>query len=365
MDLVAILASLDAPQAMALAAAAGAVLLLAVLWGRATAQRARQDERLARLAEAAERLSAAQAVLSGRVEQSQTAVQLQIEALAARIDGSLDGLGVRTEGVLQALHERLAVIDAARRSIGELNAHVVDLKQVFSNKQARGAFGEVQLADLIGAVLPPDAYRLQAILSTGVRADCLITLPSPPGPIAIDAKFPLEGYQELMAAPDEAARNRAARRFSADVGRHIRDIAEKYIVAGETADSAIFFLPSEAVYAELHARHRHLVEESFRRRVWIVSPTTLWATLHTLRAVLKDVRLAGAARRLQADLDGLIADLARLQQQAERLDRHFTLAVEDLRQLRLTTAATSARAGRLDPAAVVNAEADGAPPPAP
>jgi len=334
-------------------AAAGlvlALLILAALW--AAGRRARQGERLARLTDTAERLAAQQATLTGRVEQSQTALQLQIEALASRVDGSLDGLGVRTEGVLQAVHERLAVIDAARRSIGELNSHVIDLKQVLSNKQARGAFGEMQLIDLVAAVLPPDGYRLQAQLSNGMRADCLILLPAPPGPIAVDAKFPLESYQALQAAADEPARIRAARAFSADVGKHIRDIAEKYIIAGETAESAILFLPSEAVYAELHARHRNIVEESFRRRVWIVSPTTLWATLNTVRAALKDVRLKAAAQRLQGELDALIADLARLDERAQTVERHFVQTTDDLRQLRLTATAVAARAGRIDPSAI-------------
>lgn len=336
-------------------------LFVTVLLGTARG-RARQAEQLGRLTETAERLAAAQATLTGRVEQSQVTMQMQIEALASRVDGGLDGLGVRTEGVLLAVHERLAVIDAARRTIGELNSHVIDLKQVLSNKQARGAFGEQQLVDLVAAALPPDGYRLQAQLSNGLRADCLILLPSPPGPIAVDAKFPLESYQALQYATDEPARLRAARAFSADVGKHIRDIAEKYMIAGETAESAILFLPSEAVYAELHARHRNIVEESFRRRVWIVSPTTLWATLHTLRAVLRDVRLKDAARRLQGELDALLGDLKRLDEGAHRLDRHFAHAADDLHRLRLTARAIAARAERIDPSAI---EAEPFPDPAP
>ncbi len=335
--------------ALAAALLLGAVLLLA---GLLLAGRRREREHLSHLADTAERLTAAQATLTGRVEQSHASLQLQIEALAGRVDSSLDGFGVRTEGVLQAVHERLAVIDAARHAIGDLSSHVIDLKQVMSNKQARGAFGEIQLADLIAAVLPPDAYRLQAQLSNGLRADCLVLLPAPPGPMAIDAKFPLESYQAMQAARDEPARLRAARAFSADVGRHLRDIAEKYIIAGETAESAMMFLPSEAVYAELHARHRNIVEESFRRRVWIVSPTTLWATLNTVRAALRDVRLRAAAHRLQSELDALIADLGRLDERADALDRHFAQTADDLRRLRTAAAAAADRARRIDPAMI-------------
>ena len=152
---------------------------------------------------------------------------------------------------------------------------------MLSNKQARGAFGEVQLEDQVRSALPPSAFRFQAKLGNGRLADCLLTLPNPPGAIAIDAKFPLESYYALRAATDEDARATARKAFGNDVLKHVKDIAERYIIPGETADSALMFLPSEAVYAELHAELPDVVQKSHKVRVYIVSPTTLMATLNT------------------------------------------------------------------------------------
>jgi DNA recombination protein RmuC len=170
----------------------------------------------------------------------------------------------------------------------------------------------------------------------------------PPGPIAVDAKFPLESYAALRAAADETRRIQAGRAFAADVLRHVKDIEEKYIVPGETADSALLFLPSEAVYAELHANFRNVVEESYRRKVWIVSPTTLWATLHTIRAVLKDVRLREQAGVIQAELRALTADVDRLDERVSKLQRHFEQAQEDVRQIRVSTDKVTRRAETID-----------------
>ena len=174
------------------------------------------------------------------------------------------------------------------------------MQDILSNKQTRGAFGEIQLHDIVQKALPTDAYTMQATLSNGKRADCLIHLPNPPGPIVIDSKFPLEAYEALRRAENAAGPDRgAARQMRVAVAAHIKAISDKYILEGETADGALMFLPSEAVYAELHANFPELVREGFAARVWIVSPTTCMATLNTMRAVLKDARMreqAGAIR---------------------------------------------------------------------
>ncbi|HER27260.1 MAG TPA: DNA recombination protein RmuC, partial [Rhodospirillales bacterium] len=161
--------------------------------------------------------------------------------------------------------------------------------------------------------------------------------PNPPGSIVIDAKFPLESYQALRSATDETAKVQASRSFSADVMKHVKDIAEKYIVPGETAESALMFLPSEAVYAELHASFRNVVEDSFRRRVWIVSPTTLMATLNTVRAVLKDASMREQAGLIQVEVHKLLDDLGRLDKRVDKLDSHFAQAVKDVQEIKIST----------------------------
>src|SRR3546814_921265 len=263
------------------------------------------------------------AALTGRLSQmaeSQTAVQNAIiERLQAQervvvktVDERLQGFSklvgdrltdstTKHQTALAELRERLVVIDKAQQNLSELSTQVVGLQDVLANKQARGAFGEIQLRDLVEAALPPSAYAFQATLGNGRRADCLLQLPNPPGAIAIDSKFPLESYEALRnAGSDEALIAAARRAFVTDLRRHVLDIAQRYIIPGETAESALLFLPSEAVYAELHANCRGVVEESYKARVWIVSPTTLMATLNTVRAVLQDVRSEEHTSELQS-----------------------------------------------------------------
>ena len=243
----------------------------------------------------------AQGALADTVQRVEQSLREQERTLADLVGDRLERSEKATGQVVTDLRERLARIDEAQKKIGELSTQVVSLQQILTNKQARGAFGEVQLNDLVSSALPPSAYELQCTLSTGVRADCLLKLPNPPGSIAIDAKFPLESYHLLRAVAAGDARRCAwrsapSRRRCACTSRDIRD---KYIVAGETAESALLFLPSEAIYAELHANFGGIVDESYSARVWIVSPTTMMATLNTVRAVLKDVQMREQAGEIQ------------------------------------------------------------------
>ena len=326
---------------------------LVVLLLRSERGRAETSTQLAHVADTAERLALSQAQLAGRLAEGQSGVGERLDALSHRLADGLVLQTERTQSQLRLLHERLAVIDAAGRTLGDLATQVGSLQELLANKQARGAFGEVQLRDLVTAILPPAACAFQVTLGNGMRADCLIQLPEPPGPIVVDAKFPLESYRAMRAASDDGGRGRAARTFAQDVQRHVRDIATKYIVPGETADSALMFLPSEAIYAELHAHFAAVVEDAFRLKVWIVSPTTLWATLHTLRGVLRDVRLREQAGAIQGELRALVDDLGRLAQRVGNLQRHFAQAQDDVREIALSSDKASTRAARLDLSAVI------------
>jgi DNA recombination protein RmuC len=254
----------------------------------------------------------------------------------------------RTGQTLKVLHERLAVIDSAQKNITDLSQQMVSLHDILSNKQARGAFGEIQLNDLVTAALPKSAYTFQATLSNGKRADCMLDLPNPPGPIVIDSKFPLESYEQLRNAETDADKVQAGRAFGASVIKHVKDISERYIIQGETAESALMFLPSEAVYAELHANFRNVVEEGFKRRVWIVSPTTLMATLNTVRAILRDVHMREQAHVIQAEIGKLLEDLGRLDQRVDKLQTHFDQATRDIRDIRISTDKVTNRGAKID-----------------
>ena len=261
---------------------------------------------------------------------------------------SLHGNSVKTTRSLTELQERLATIDKAQHNIEKLSGDVLSLQDILSNKQTRGAFGEIQLNDIVSKALPSDSYALQATLSNGKRADCLIHLPNPPGPIVIDSKFPLEPYERLVRAQNQTEAARAMADLKTAVRGHIRAIAERYIIEGETADGAIMFLPSEAVYAELHARLPEVVREGFEARVWIVSPTTCMATLNTMRAILKDARMREQAGAIRKTLHQLHRDVELVVERVGKLNMHFGQARADLEGIGVAAERAGKRASRLD-----------------
>ncbi len=261
---------------------------------------------------------------------------------------NLQGTSQRTARSLGELQQRLMAIDKAQDNITKLSGDVLSLQDILSNKQTRGAFGEIQLKDIVGKALPADSFTWQATLSNGRRADCLIHLPNPPGPIVIDSKFPLEAYEALRNASTEAELKAAAQFMRQTVRAHIKAISDKYILEGETADGALMFLPSEAVYAELHANFPELVRDGFAAKVWIVSPTTCMATLNTMRAILKDARMREQAGAIRRELGLLFQDVERLGSRVENLDRHFGQAAKDIAEIRISSEKAGRRARRLD-----------------
>lgn len=275
-------------------------------------------------------------------------MEQRLSEVAEGMGEALEGSALRTARSLGDLQARLETIDRAQENIERLSGDVLGLQDILSNKQARGAFGEIQLHDIVARALPADAFRMQATLSNGRRADCLIQLPRPPGPIAIDSKFPLEPWEALVQARTEPEKAEARRQMRAALRAHIRAIAASYIIEGETAEGALMFIPSEAVYAELHASFGEQVREGFAARVWIVSPTTCMATLTTLRAVLKDARLKEQTGAIRRELAELCRDLERLGVRMDALDRHFGQAARDLADLRISADRAGRRAQRLD-----------------
>ena len=309
-------------------------------------------QRVQALGEGQERLAGGLHHVSENQAVSQSAMLQVMEQRLAEVTRqmgeSLHGTSTRTARSLGELQQRLETIDKAQANIEKLSGNVLNLQDILANKQARGAFGEIQLNDIVQKALPADAYTMQATLSNGKRADCLVHLPNPPGPIVIDAKFPLEAYEALRRAENPRQVQEAQVLLRAAVRVHIKAIAEKYILDGETADGALMFLPSEAVYAELHANFPEVVRDGFAARVWIVSPTTCMATLNTMRAVLKDARMREQAGAIRATLRQLHRDVEIVVERVDKLSTHFNQARADLDGI--TTAAERAgkRAARLD-----------------
>mgnify|MGYP001339033679 FL=1 len=340
-------------------------LVLAVLiWWISTLRKSGQSTGLAEqemsllvkqlqaLSDGQERLSGGLHHVSEANAKAQTNMLALMEQRLAQVQQQLSenmhGSARRTAQSLGDLQQRLATIDKAQENITKLSGDVLSLQDILSNKQTRGAFGEIQLHDIVIKALPQDSFTMQATLSNGRRADCIIHLPNPPGPIAIDSKFPLEAYEAMRRASTEADLSEAARQFRTALRKHIKDISEKYIIEGETADGALMFLPSEAVYAEVHANFPDLVRESFAARVWIVSPTTCMATLNTMRAILKDARMRAQAGSIRRELGLLYQDVDRLGTRVENLDRHFGQAAKDLSEIKISSEKAGRRARRLD-----------------
>ena len=294
------------------------------------------------------RLADVQAQMADRLADNARRSAMALAEMQERMKDSLAGSSEKTTKSLTELQERLATIDRAQTNIEKLSGDVLSLQDILSNKQRRGMFGEIQLTDIVSKALPSDSYSLQATLSNGKRADCLVHLPNPPGPIVIDAKFPFEAYEAYAAADTPQLQQVALRDLGAAVRKHIKDISEKYIIEGETADGAIMFLPSEAVYAELHARLPEVVRGGFDARVWIVSPTTCMATLNTMRAILKDARMREQAGEIRKALRLLHRDVEIITEKAGKLETHLRQAGDDVAGV--LTAATRAgkRADRLD-----------------
>jgi len=304
-------------------------------------------------------------VLRPRADPLADRLDARLDLLAQRLDQAMAGQGDRLSRALaegadrtadsaRRIHERLAVIDAARANIEALGGQVGSLAAILGNKQARGAFGEVQLRDMLADRLPAEVWSWQHTLENGTRCDALIRLPYPPGPIAVDSKFPLEAWRAWREAVGEAAHALAQRRLAADIRRHVDDVAAKYIRPGETADGALIFLPSEALYADLAAHHPALVADAARRGVHLVSPGTLWAVLGTMRALLRDVRLQAETRALRGELARLTEETARLDLRVAALKRHFAEAARDLHQIEVTAqriTAVGARIAAVEPAA--------------
>jgi len=315
----------------------------------------------ARISQIAEQHIVAQDRMAERLQAQERALTEMVDRrlgdVSRRVGDSLQQQTTRTATTMNDLRERLGAIKAAQENITRLSQQVVSLQDVLSNKQARGAFGEVQLEDQVKSALPPSAFRFQARLGNGRIADCVLDLPNPPGAIAVDAKFPLESYYALRAAKDESTRAAARKVFGNDVLKHVKDIAERYIVPGETADSALMFLPSEAVYAELHAELPEVIQKSHKARVYIVSPTTLMATLNTIRAVLKDAQMREQAGLILAEVGKMADDVGRLNQRVDNLDKHFGLAEKDLREIRVSAGKVARRAERIEEMDLDEAEA--------
>jgi DNA recombination protein RmuC len=338
-------------EATAAFAAVALVLLLAMAWSLRRSRR----ERAAEAAAAAERaremddkvaeLVRTQSEITGRLQTVAEVFGSRQSDFARLISERLDGLQHRVGQGLEAstrhqgehltkLNERLAVIDAAQKNLTDLTGEVVGLKDILANKQARGAYGQGRMEAIIRDGLPGGAYEFQATLSNRTRPDCLVRLPGDERGLVVDAKFPLECFTQFRAATSDEARQKAGQRVRADIGVHVRSLAEKYLIPGETQDMALMFVPAESVYADLAEHFDDVVQKAHRARIVIVSPSLLALAIQVLQALVRDARIRDEARVIQTEVQKLLADVGRLSERVGKLDSHFRQAQDDVAQIR-------------------------------
>jgi DNA recombination protein RmuC len=346
-------------------AAALALLLLLILTivvarsGRrgaefAMAQAMRADELEQRLAdmlraqsESNGRVDAMAQALSGRQAEMARAVNERLDSVTHRVGQSMEQTTRNTMDSLRVLHERLGIIDNAHKNLTELTSQVTTLRDVLANKQSRGAFGQARMEAIVQDGLPQGAYEFQFTLSTGKRPDCVVFLPDQ-RPLCIDAKFPLEAMTALHEARSDEGRKIAAQRLRADIMKHVNDIAEKYLIAGETQDTALMFVPSESVYAEIHDGFDEVVQKAYRARVVLVSPSLLMLAIQVMQQILRDARMRDAADQIRTEVLNLGDDLGRLRERVLKLQKHFGDVNEDVRQILISADKIEKRAGRIE-----------------
>jgi len=320
----------------------------------AQVQAARADELEERLndmmraqAEASGRVDAMAQALSGRQAEMARAVNERLDSVTHRVGQSMEQTTRNTMDSLRKLHERLGIIDHAHKNLTDLTTQVTTLRDVLANKQSRGAFGQARMEAIVQDGMPKGTYEFQFTLSNHKRPDCVVFLPDQ-RPLCIDAKFPLEAMTALHDARSDEERKLAGNRLRADIMKHVSDIAEKYLIAGETQDTALMFVPSESVYAEIHDGFDDVVQKAYRMRVVLVSPSLLMLAIQVMQQILKDARIRDAADQIRNEVMHLGDDLGRLRERVLRLGKHFGDVNEDVRQILISADKIEKRAGRIE-----------------
>ncbi len=294
------------------------------------------------------RIAAMTETLSARQNEMSQTLNERLDGMSQRIGSTLTEQTRSTHENLSKLQERLAVIDAAQGNIQDLAKDVIGLQAILSNKQTRGAFGQARMEALIADALPSGSYQLQPTLSNGFRPDCTIRMPNNAPPLVIDAKFPLEAWNALKADDAPEAKRAATQQFRRDMEVHIRDVAEKYLISGETQDTAFIFVPSESIFADIHQHFEPLVQRAHRSRVVIVSPSLLMLSVQVIQSVLKDQRMREQAHLIQDEVALLMDDVRRLDERTRKLQAHFGLAQKDVDMMLTSSEKVLARGVKIE-----------------
>jgi DNA recombination protein RmuC len=308
---------------------------------RMTALLAAQTEMQGRIAAMAEVFGARQSELNQSISQ-------RIDGMTHRLGASITEQTKATHDNLRRLQERLAVIDTAQTNIQSLARDMAGLQSILSNKQTRGAFGQSRMETIIADGLPMGAYAFQATLSNGSRPDCTIRMPNDQPVLVIDAKFPLEGWNAIRATTDPDGARQASQQFRRDMEVHIRDISGKYLIPGETQETAFLFVPSESIFAEIHEHFEGIVQKAHRARIVIVSPSLLMLSIQVIQAILRDARMREQAHLIQGEVIRLMEDLTRLDDRVRKLHGHFLTSQKDVDDILISSEKLKRRGARIE-----------------
>jgi DNA recombination protein RmuC len=326
-----------------------ALLVLVVIVAVHMSRRRREArESDAQLAELKVRLQTLAEISVSRHGELARAVNERLDRMTHRVGSDLTETARKTTDSIAKLHERLAVIDSAQKNLTDLSSNMVSLQEILANKQARGAFGQMRMEAIIQDGLPKGAFTFQATLSNGKRPDCLLHMPNTKAGVVIDAKFPLEGFEAFRVARGPEEKKEAARRVRIDVARHVDAMAERYFLPGETQDTAILFVPSEAIYADLAEHFSDLVQKAHRARIVICAPNMLMLAVQTMQAILKDVKMREQAHLIQREVSRLMEDMGRLRERVLDLQRHFGQANQDIEKILTSSERIAARGNRIE-----------------
>jgi DNA recombination protein RmuC len=326
-----------------------ALLTLAIALIVHMSRRRRETESQAiELAELKGRLQSFAEISVARQGDIARAVNERLDRMTHRVGTDLNETSRKTHESIAKLNERLAVIDTAQKNLTDLSTNMVSLQEILANKQARGAFGQMRMESIVQDGLPKGAYTFQATLSNGKRPDCLLHMPNTPAGVVIDAKFPLEGFEAFRVARRDEEKKEAAKRVRIDVGRHVDSMAERYFISGETQDTAILFVPSEAIYADLCEHFTDLVQKAHRARIVICAPNMLMLAVQTMQAILKDVQMREQAHLIQREVAKLMDDMGRFRERVLDLQRHFGQANQDIEKILTSSERIAQRGNKIE-----------------
>jgi DNA recombination protein RmuC len=315
---------------------------------RAEEMETRVSELLRAQSELTGRIQAFAEGMGGRQAEFSRTVTERLDAVSHRLGEGMQKTAKETMESLGQLNERLAVVDAAQGRLAELSTHLVTLKDVLANKQARGAFGQGRMESIVADGLPKGSFQFQFTLSNGKRPDCAVFLPGDERPLLIDAKFPLESITAFREAKTDEGKKVASQRLRIDIGKHVSDITERYFLPGETQDMALMFVPSESIYADLHEHFDDLVQKAFRSRVMLVSPSLLMLAIQVLQVIVKDARMREQAELVRAEVQKLMGDVERLRDRALNLQKHFAQSNDDVSQVLISAEKVMKRGAQIE-----------------